>query len=86
MPLCARCLGAGVGHVAALGGIVCALVPPAWLCALLPCATFIDWALQEYLNIMSTNPRRLVTGIAGGIGIGFLWWQLLFWVLTRVIR
>gem|GEM_PF-4653443 len=34
----------------------------------------VDWSFQKYLDIESTNFRRLFTGIAGGIGVGTIIW------------
>ena len=40
---------------------------------LLPIA--IDWGLQRWGRVASSNQRRLFTGLLGGIGYGTLWWQ-----------
>jgi len=84
MPICARCLGVSFGHVLALGANVGQLTvhPIAILCCAL--ILFADWALQEWFGILSTNPRRLGTGILGGFGIGFLWWTAIFAGVTWI--
>jgi len=39
------------------------------LCVFGMLVTFIDWFIQFRWRIESTNTRRLVTGIVGGIGL-----------------
>ncbi len=63
MPFCARCLGSAVGHVASLLLFFVGHLPNPVLSILFIGVLGIDWSLQNWLGIMSTNPRRLVTGI-----------------------
>lgn len=67
-PVCARCLGMLIGHLLAI--IILLFYKFSLILAVIFCLiTFIDWFLQ-YLGILeSTNWRRLITGILGGIGI-----------------
>lgn len=65
-PICARCTGVLLGYILSafmfkhISFIFCVL-----LCGIM----FLDWYVQ-YLKILeSTNIRRLITGICGGIGI-----------------
>ena len=68
-PLCARCTGILVGYF--IGVIVAIMTGCKWyalfLIALLP--MIIDGAIQQIRKIESTNARRFITGIIGGIGI-----------------
>ena len=74
MPMCARCLGASVGHIAAFIFFIVDLLPPLLIIILCIIPLLIDWSLQ-YCNILqSTNQRRLITGLAGGFGVGSLLW------------
>jgi uncharacterized membrane protein len=67
-PVCARCTGVMVGTLLA--------VPlffktgfhriPVFLGL---AAMWTDWVLQRAQVLESTNPRRLVTGVAGGFGV-----------------
>lgn len=81
MPFCARCLGVGIGHTAALGFLFLG-APPLSAVSLLILAVvllglmFIDWGLQAFAAIESNNPRRLVSGICGGSGFIFFIWGL----------
>lgn len=67
-PVCARCLGMLIGHL--LGVIILLSFKLPLEVAIVFCLmTFIDWFLQ-YLDVLeSTNWRRLLTGILGGIGV-----------------
>ncbi len=68
MPFCARCLGATVGQIVAILVAIIWRLPPWWANAALLGLMLVDWSLQEYLDILSTNPRRLITGLTGGVG------------------
>lgn len=68
-PLCARCTGVIFGSFTALILFFSAPISLFWS-LVLSGVMFLDWLLQ-HLNIRhSTNPRRLVTGILGGLGWG----------------
>ena len=71
MPICARCAGFVAGNMAGLG-VLFALGPASWAWALAGLALLapagVDGGLQAAGKIMSTNPRRLATGLLGGIG------------------
>lgn len=74
MPVCARCFGASIGHVFSFVLFCIGALPPFSLCLLFMLLIFTDWFLQEQFGIMSTNSRRFVTGVIGGIGVGAIWW------------
>lgn len=76
MPLCARCSGAAVGQVVSVVLLAAGALPPAWMAVLMAGVMLADWSVQEYLGIVSTNPRRLLTGILGGLGVATLYWLL----------
>jgi len=75
MPLCARCLGVHIGVLAAAGLLVSGAAPGAWICVLLMLPIGLDWGLQRWGRVASSNQRRLFTGLLGGVGYGILWWQ-----------
>lgn len=88
MSICARCFGGAIGHIMSSGLFVIGSLPPAWVSFVGMGIIFVDWFLQERFGIMSTNWRRLITGILGGLGVGGLFWRgvaLVFsWGLARV--
>lgn len=67
-PVCARCFGMLIGYL--LGVLIFIFYRLPIVIAIVFCLiTFIDWFLQ-YLGILeSTNGRRLITGVLGGIGV-----------------
>lgn len=68
MPFCARCTGVLNGYL--IGLILETFISmPIWLviASLLPMG--IDWCLQTVFKKDSTNNRRFLSGVLGGIGI-----------------
>lgn len=74
MPFCSRCLGASLGHIGAFVLFVSGLLPGIVIASAMILIMGIDWSLQKWFGIMSTNRRRLVTGIFGGLGVGVFVW------------
>ena len=79
-PLCARCTGVVVGTVAALLTFFYWQAPPA-LCLSFCSVMLIDWLLQRTGILMSTNYRRLLTGLFGGFGCMTLQLYAISWLL-----
>jgi len=71
MPICARCTGFVGGNLLGLVGLL-AFGPASWSWALAGVALLapvgLDGALQAAGRWTSTNPRRLATGLLGGVG------------------
>lgn len=67
-PVCARCTGVLIGYI--FSPLLLLISNYRIYIALILCfVMFIDWCIQ-YLKIKeSNNIRRLLTGIAGGVGI-----------------
>ena len=66
-PLCARCTGIVIGHVAAMAVSVFHSSAPWSLIGTIP--LMIDGMVQKYTSYESTNIRRLITGILYGFGM-----------------
>jgi len=73
LPMCARCTGVLIGQIFTLIILIVGIHLPLQvaipLCISFMLVTFIDWLIQLRWHIESTNTRRLVTGIIGGIGL-----------------
>lgn len=69
-PVCARCTGVLTGQAAAL--IFRRIKLPFMLPVSACLATLADWTAQELEIKGSTNSRRLITGILGGFGTGYI--------------
>jgi len=74
MKICARCFGSTIGHILVFLLFIAGLLPPWYYAVACVGIMLIDWSFQTFLKIMSTNTRRLITGIIGGFGIGCLIW------------
>ncbi|MBU6321301.1 MAG: DUF2085 domain-containing protein [Patescibacteria group bacterium] len=75
MRICARCFGANIGHIVSIVLFLTGHLPQLWVSAALVAVMLLDWSLQAYANIPSTNTRRVITGFAGGLGIGSILWR-----------
>lgn len=84
MEICARCFGCNIGH---LGALVLFIIGhlPAWYWGATALGTmFIDWGAQEMFGHMSNNPRRVLTGVIGGLGMGILFWTSVRWAYGQL--
>ncbi len=84
MPFCARCLGAAIGQVITIILWIIIGLPSLMICILLCLPMLIDWSLQEFCQISSTNIRRLITGIVGGIGFSSLMFGIVVYIISYV--
>lgn len=85
MPFCARCFGASLGHVFSFFLFLIGSLPSFPVCLFFIFLIFLDWSAQEWFRIMSTNPRRFITGIIGGIGVGAAGWRIIINLIERFI-
>lgn len=68
-PVCARCTGIHIGYITfPLFMFSIFELNLLWTMVLI-IPTYIDGLVQAYLNIESTNTRRLITGLMSGIGM-----------------
>ena len=67
-PICARCTGVLLGETIAIIAILFEIRPNIFICIACCGIIFIDWFLQKINILISTNIRRLITGILGGYG------------------
>ena len=89
LPVCARCTGVFIGYLATLF-----LLPAtkgkekiANIVAAAGCITMLtDWSLQALKIKESTNKRRFLTGIIGGLGIMTLWIHLISKIARLYVR
>lgn len=84
LPVCARCTGVFLGKfIADIMLIFKKVVSPVWALVLL-LIMGADWFAQRIGLLESTNPRRFVTGILGGIGMAFLYANAIIAVGMRI--
>ena len=75
-PVCARCTGVLIGEIAAILMIICGIrLPYTVILAGIGIMGF-DWFIQYMQWKMSTNPRRLVTGLLCGVGVTYIYFYV----------
>ena len=85
MPVCARCFGSYLGHATAVILFLFG-VRIHWALGLaLVVPMGIDWGIQRWLGIISTNPRRLVTGLMAGFGLGMGYMWGISWIYRSIV-
>jgi uncharacterized membrane protein len=82
MRICARCFGVLIGQTAAVLTVFCLGCPSYWTAAVLLLPIGIDWSVQRFVGIDSTNLRRFTTGVVGGVGFGLVQIKLFLLVLN----
>ena len=83
-PVCARCTGVMIGHFIGFHLAVKKRVS-SWAAVCLCEVMLADWVLQALRIKESTNSRRLVTGIAGGIGTTVLYAMMLKRIFSKIL-
>lgn len=68
-PVCARCTGVWLGQLTGMGTGMFFPLSADWV-TFFWFLMFLDWFLQRMKLLPSTNPRRLVTGLLCGYGLG----------------
>lgn len=85
-PVCARCTGAFVGHCLALILFCFKILLSPVVCIVMLTTMGIDWGIQEVGIKESTNRRRFVTGILGGLGLYSLYCRAIRAVFRRLLQ
>ncbi|MBP5492674.1 MAG: DUF2085 domain-containing protein [Clostridiales bacterium] len=83
-PVCARCTGVFFGQ---LSGIVMLLlgIRITWIpVAVLVGIMGLDWGIQKAGILESNNYRRLITGIAGGLGAMYVYFYVIRWLILLI--
>ena len=86
MKTCARCVGAIFGHVVSFILFLVGHLLSLYIASILIIIMLIDWSLQKFINIPSTNPRRLITGFVGGLGVGIFIWTGIGYLINIFIH
>jgi uncharacterized membrane protein len=86
MPFCARCVGASIGHVACAVCYLAFTLPAFYLAFPGLAIMFADWYSQNKRKLYHSNLMRLVTGIAGGYGMGLIIWKIVAQIIKFIIR
>ena len=84
-PVCARCTGVFVGQILTIA--LYSIVKPNNIICILFCAILlVDWLIQYFNIIESTNIRRFITGIFCGYGMLNLEINAVIWICNIILR
>jgi len=85
-PVCARCTGVFIGQISMIFLLILGL-KPSWILAIfLLGVMFLDWFIQYIELLESTNFRRLITGIMGGMGIIVIYYFIIKVLLNIIFK
>ena len=80
-PVCARCTGVIIGEVVALVMLLCSIKVSHIGSILFLTPMGIDWGLQYVKILESDNIRRLITGTLGGIGLTYVYYNIVMLII-----
>jgi len=84
-PVCARCTGVIIGEIITIiiliFGIKLNISTSVFLLGIMG----IDWFIQFIKVLQSNNIRRLITGISGGIGLTYIYYYLIIYIIKQII-
>lgn len=84
-PICARCTGVLIGYFIAYTLFLIISLPAEY--CLIGCAImFVDWYIQFIGLCISTNVRRLFTGIIGGYSLATLYCMIIKYIVELIIK
>lgn len=85
-PVCARCTGVIIGEIIAILLIIFSVKINALMSFILLMIMGFDWSIQ-FINVLeSNNIRRLITGISGGIGLTYIYYNVFVYLINLVIN
>lgn len=83
-PVCARCTGVIIGEIIAILMLILKIQSNIIISVFLLLIMGIDWFIQ-FINILqSNNIRRLATGLCGGIGLTYIYYYLMTFIIELI--
>ena len=83
-PVCARCSGVLIGEFISIILILLGVKINIFISISLLLIMGFDWFIQYINLIQSNNTRRLITGLLGGIGLTFIYYNLFKLIFYRI--
>ena len=84
-PVCARCTGVFLGEIIAIILLLLGIKINIFVSIALLLIMGFDWFIQ-YINLLpSTNIRRLITGTLAGIGLTFIYYYVIAFIINLII-
>ena len=79
-PVCARCTGIIISFIIAIILLSNNIKINFFTSIILVLIMFIDWFIQFLKIKESTNLRRLITGLIGGLGLSFFYYHIILFI------
>lgn len=83
-PVCARCTGVIIGEIIAIFLLIFRIELNIITSVSLLSIMGLDWFAQFINLLQSNNVRRLITGINGGIGLTYIYYYLIIYILGLI--
>lgn len=84
-PICARCTGIVISFLVSLVCIKNKIEISFFVSILLLSVMFCDWILQYFNILMSTNKRRFLTGLIGGVGLTYFYYHIIVYFVSELL-
>ena len=84
-PVCARCTGVFVGEIIAVILLLLGIKINIFVSIALLLIMGFDWFIQYIKLLQSTNIRRLITGTLAGIGLTFIYYYVIAFIINLII-
>ena len=83
-PVCARCTGVIVAQILTIIAIIVGFRISSLYSILLLIPMAIDWSLQYFQVLISTNIRRLISGLLAGIGLTYIYFYIIIFIYNKL--
>lgn len=83
-PVCARCTGVIIGEIITIFLLIFKIKLNIIISIFLLFIMGLDWFVQFINLLQSKNGRRLITGISGGIGLTYIYYHLIIYIISLV--
>ena len=85
-PVCARCTGVFIGEIITIILLLFKIHFSIIVSIILLLIMGFDWFVQ-YINLLnSNNYRRLFTGVCGGIGLTYIYYHIIAFIIRLILR
>lgn len=84
-PICARCTGVLVGQLFAVALLLLGFRLSCLSIFLLLLVMGADWGIQFVGLIESNNGRRFITGLSAGVGLTYIYYQVLMLIIRLFV-
>lgn len=83
-PVCARCTGVILGEIITIILLILNVRLKIVTAVILLSIMGFDWFIQFINLLQSNNIRRLITGVCGGIGLTYIYYYLIMYLINLI--